>query len=251
MAGHSHAANVMYRKAAVNSKRSKLWGKLARAIMVAARLGGGDPSANARLRKALIDARSVSMPKDNIERAIKKGTGAGGEGGNMEEALYEGYGPGGVAVMCEILTDNRNRTAAEIRKIFDVNGGNLGTSGCVSFLFERKGLFVIGADKASEEQLMELAMEAGADDVKPAGDKFEVLCAPENYNAVAEALTAAEIEPENAQVTRLPLTTVEIDVDTARTVLKLMDQLDDHDDVQGVMANFSLPDEALAELAKD
>ncbi len=251
MAGHSHAANVMYRKAAVNNKRSKLWGKLARAIMVAARLGGGDPNANARLRKALLDARSVSMPKDNIERAIKKGTGESGDGANMEEVLYEGYGPGGVAVLCEILTDNRNRTAGEIRKIFDVNGGNLGTTGCVAFLFERKGLFVIGADKASEEQLMELGLEAGAEDVKRDGDKFEVPCAPEDFYAVSEAFAAAEIEPENAQVTRLPITNVEIDIDTARKVLKLMEQLDDHDDVQGVMANFSLTDETLAELSKE
>lgn len=250
MAGHSHAANVMYRKAAVNNKRSKLWGKLARAITIAARLGGGDPNANARLRKALIDARSMSMPKDNIERAIKKGTGGGSEADNVEEGLYEGYGPNGVAILCEILTDNRNRTAGEVRKIFDVNGGKLGSTGCVAFLFDRKGLFVIGADKTSEEQLMEIALEAGAEDIKQQGDKFEVLCAPENYLAVSEALTAAGIEPELSQVTRIPNTTVELDVETARTVMKLLEQLDDHDDVQSVAANFKVSDEAMEELSK-
>ncbi len=212
MAGHSHAANVMYRKAAVNNKRSKLWGKLARAITIAAKLGGGDPNANARLRKALLDARSMSMPKDNIERAIKKGTGGGGEGDNVEEALYEGYGPGKVAILVEILTDNRNRTAGEIRKIFDVNDGELGKTGCASFNFDRKGLFVIPAAKTSEEQLMEVALEAGAEDIKQEGDKFEILCAPDSYVAVSEALTAAGIEPEMAQVSRIPNTTVDLDV---------------------------------------
>jgi YebC/PmpR family DNA-binding regulatory protein len=250
MAGHSHAANVMYRKAAVNNKRSKLWGKLARAITIAARLGGGDPSANARLRKALVDARGMSMPKDNIERAIKKGTGGGSEMDNVEEGLYEGYGPGGVAVLCEILTDNRNRTAGEVRKIFNVNGGELGKSGCVGFLFDRKGLFVIPAAKTSEEQLMEVALEAGAEDVKQQDDKFEVLCAPENYLAVSEALTAAGIEAEMSQVTRIPNTVVELDLDTARSVMKLIEQLDDHDDVQGVAANFKVSDEVMEQLAK-
>jgi len=251
MAGHSHAANVMYRKAAVNNKRSKLWGKLARAITIAAKLGGGDPNANARLRKALLDARSMSMPKDNIERAIKKGTGAGGEGDNVEEVLYEGYGPSGVAVLVEILTDNRNRTAGEVRKIFDVNGGKLGSSGCVAFNFDRKGLFVIPAAKTSEEQLMEVALEAGAEDIKQEGDKFEILCAPDSYLAVSEALTAAGIEPEMSQVSRIPNTTVDLDVETARKVLKLLEQLDDHDDVQSVAANFKVSDEAMEELSKD
>lgn len=250
MAGHSHAANVMYRKAAVNNKRSKLWGKLARAITIAARMGGGDPSGNPRLRKALLDARSVSMPKDNIERAIKKGIGGGSDGENVEEAVYEGYGPGGVAILCDILTDNRNRTAGEVRKIFDVNGGKLGSSGCVAFLFDRKGLFVIPGDKVSEERLMEIGLEAGADDIKREGDKFEILCSPENYVPVSEALTAAGIEPEMAQVTRIPNTTVDLDLETARKVLKLMEQLDDHDDVQSVASNFKISDEAMEELAK-
>lgn len=250
MAGHSHAANVMYRKAAVNNKRSKLWGKLARAITIAARLGGGDPAGNARLRKALVDARSLSMPKDNIDRAIKKGTGAGGEGENVEECLYEGYGPSGVAVLCEILTDNRNRTAGEVRKIFGINDGELGKTGCVAFLFDRKGLFVIGADKVTEDRLMEVALEAGAEDIKPHDGKFEVLCAPEHFLSVSEALTAAGIEPETSQVARLPNTTVDLDLEAARKVMKLLEQLDDHDDVQSVSANFKVSDEVMEELSK-
>lgn len=241
----------MYRKAAVDSKRSKIWGKLARAITVAARMGGGDPTANARLRKALIDARAISMPKDNIERAIKKGTGELGADETVEELVYEGYGPGGVAVMLEILTDNRNRTAPEIRKIFNVHGGELGKTNCVAFFFERKGMFLIPAAKTSEEQLMEVALEAGADDIKAVGDKFEVLTPPENYVAVSEALSAAGIEPESSQLTRLPTTTVDLDLDAARQVLKLIEKLDDHDDVQSVASNFNISDETMAILANE
>lgn len=251
MAGHSHAANIMYRKAAVDSKRSKVWGKLARAITVAARMGGGDPDANARLRKALIDARSLSMPRDNIERAIKKGTGELGADETVEELLYEGYGPGGVAVMLEILTDNRNRTAAEIRKIFNIHGGELGKTNCVAFLFERKGLFIVSAAKTSEEQLMEVALDAGADDIKQAGEKFEILTPPENFVPVSEALNAANIETESAQLTRLPTTTVDLDIDAARQVLKLIEKLDDHDDVQSVVSNFNISDETMAILANE
>src|SRR5688572_32167619 len=180
MAGHSHAANIMYRKAAVDSKRSKLWGKLSRAIIVAARLGGGDPDANVRLRTAIIDAKAVSMPKDNIERAIKKGTGELG-GGDVEEILYEGYGPGGVAILCEIVTDNRNRTAPEIRKLFEVNGGKLGGTNCVAWMFERKGLIIVSAKSVNEDKLMEVALEAGADDVESAGESFEIICNPDTY----------------------------------------------------------------------
>ncbi len=248
MAGHSHAANIMYRKAAVDSKRSKMWGKLARAITVAARMGGGDPTANVRLRKALLDARSLSMPKDNIERAIKKGTGELGADETVEELLYEGYGPGGVAVMCDILTDNRNRTAPEIRRIFNVHGGELGKSNCVAFLFERQGLIVVSSSKTSEEQLMEIAIEAGAHDIKLQGDKFEVLTSPENYLVVSEAITNAHIEVESSQVTQLPSTTVDLDLDTARQVLKLLDALDDHDDVQSVAANYNISDDIMTEL---
>lgn len=249
MAGHSHAANIMYRKAAVDSKRSKLWGKLSRAIIVAARLGGGDPAANSRLRTAIIDAKAVSMPKDNIERAIKKGTGEL-DGGNVEETLYEGYGPGGVAIICEIMTDNRNRTAPEIRKLFEMHGGKLGGTNCVGWMFERKGLIVVAAKNTTEDKLMEIALEAGADDVHRAGDDFEVTCPPDALSGLAEALEAAGIAIESKQLARLANTTVDLDLEAARTVMKLVAALDDHDDVQSVSANYNISDETLAELAK-
>lgn len=249
MAGHSHAANIMYRKAAVDSKRSKLWGKLSRAIIVAARLGGGDPAANSRLRTAIIDAKAVSMPKDNIERAIKKGTGEL-DGGNVEETLYEGYGPGGVAIICEIMTDNRNRTAPEIRKLFEMHGGKLGGTNCVGWMFERKGLIVVAAKNVSEDKLMEIALESGADDVHRAGEDFEVTCPPDAFSTLAEALEAAGIAIESKELTRLANTTVDLDLETARTVMKLVAALDDHDDVQSVSANYNISDETLAELAK-
>jgi YebC/PmpR family DNA-binding regulatory protein len=248
MAGHSPWANIKHRKAAVDAKRGKLWTKLSKAIIVAAKMGGGDPDSNIRLRFAINDAKAVSMPKDNIERAIQRGTGeiAGGE---VEEVLYEGYGPGGVAILCEILTDNRNRTAPEIRKVFDSHDGKLGGTNCVAWMFERKGLILISASKVDEEKLMEIVLDAGADDLKREGDAFQVTCAPEAFNAVSDALAKAGIEPDSKQLTRVPSNTVEIsDVETAKTVLALMDALDDHDDVQSVAANFTIPDEALAAL---
>jgi YebC/PmpR family DNA-binding regulatory protein len=239
----------MYRKAAVDSKRSKLWGKLSRAIIVAARLGGGDPSSNARLRTAITDAKAVSMPKDNIERAIKKGTGEL-DGGNVEETVYEGYGPGGVAIICDIMTDNRNRTAPEIRKLFEIHDGKLGGANCVGWMFERKGLIVVSGKNASEDKLMEVALEAGADDVRASGDCFEVTCPPDSLVALSDALEAAGIVAESKQLARLPTNTVDLDVETARTVLKLVAALDDHDDVQAVSANYNVSEEALAQLAR-
>ena len=247
MAGHSHWAGIKHKKAAIDNKRGKVWSKLARAIIVAAKSGGGDPDTNLKLRYAINDAKAVSMPKDNIERAVKKGTGEL-DGGDLEEILYEGYGPGGVAVLCEILTDNRNRTAPEVKKIFELSGGKLGATGCVAWMFERKGMAVIASDQTDEETLLELAMEAGADDVRTEGDKFEVLCDPENFATVQDALKAAEIATEVAEITRIPNDTVDLDADTARKVLKLMEALDDHDDVQKVAANFNIPEEAMAEL---
>lgn len=248
MAGHSHWAGIKHKKALVDSKRGKLWSKLSKAIIVAAKMGGGDPDTNARLRTAIADAKAASMPKDNIERAIKKGTGEL-DGGNVEELLYEGYGPGGVAVMCDIMTDNRNRTAAEIRKIFEVHGGKLGGSNCVAYLFERKGLFLFNAEQVDEEQLLEVALDGGAEDVRRDGDRLEVLCDPDAFSTVAEKLAEAGLKAESQEVTRLPNTTVDLDVELARKVLKLMETLDDHDDVQNVSANFNIPDEAMAELA--
>ena len=246
MAGHSPWANIKHRKAAVDAKRGKLWTKLSKAIIVAAKMGGGDPDSNLRLRYAITDAKAVSMPKDNIERAIKRGTGeiAGGE---VEEMLYEGYGPGGAAILCEIMTDNRNRTAPEVRKIFDSHGGKLGGTNCVAWMFERKGLFLIAANKADEEKLMEVALDAGADDLKREGDMFQVTCPPDAFTAVADALTKAGIEADSKQLTRIPTNTIEIsDVEIAKSVLALMDALDDHDDVQNVSANFTIPDQAMA-----
>ncbi len=248
MAGHSHWSNIARKKAVIDNKRGKVWSKLAKLIMAAAKAGGGDPVMNLRLRYAIDDAKAISMPKENIQRAIKVGTGEI-EGGNLDEVLYEGYGPGGVAVLCEILTDNRNRTAPEIRKVFELNGGNLGATGCVGYLFDRKGVFIVPAENTDEEKLMEIALEAGADDVQHLEDKFEVTCNPSNFTAVSEALSAAKITPESAQITRIPTNTVEVaDVETAKRVLALVEELDNHDDVQSVSANFSIPDEALAQL---
>ncbi len=246
MAGHSPWANIKHRKAAVDAKRGKLWTKLSKAIIVAAKMGGGDPETNLRLRYAINDAKAVSMPKDNIERAVKRGTGEL-EGGEVEEVLYEGYGPGGAAILCEIMTDNRNRTAPEIRKVFETHGGKLGGTNCVAWMFERKGLCLISASKTDEEKLMEIVLDAGADDLKLEGDTFQVICPPEAFNAVSDALTKAGIEPDSKQLTRIPANTVEIsDVETAKSVLALMDALDDHDDVQSVAANFTIPDQAMA-----
>jgi YebC/PmpR family DNA-binding regulatory protein len=247
MAGHSHWANIAQKKSVIDAKRGKLWSKLSKAIILAAKMGGGDPSANLRLRYAINDAKAVSMPKDNIERAIKKGTGEL-DGGNLDEILYEGYGPGGVAVLCEILTDNRNRTAPEVRKIFEIAGGKLGATGCVAWMFDRKGLVIMGKSQIDEESLMELALEAGADDVQTYDDTYEVISEPDTFGAVCEALDAKGLATDSREITRIPKDTVDLDVDTARAVLKMMNALDDHDDVQSVSANFNIPDEAMAEL---
>ncbi len=249
MAGHSHWANIAHKKSLVDAKRGKLWSKLSKAIIVAAKMGGGDPTTNIKLRYAIDAARAVSMPKDNIQRAIKRGTGEI-EGGALEECIYEGYGPGGVAVLVEILTDNRNRTASEIRKLFELCDGKLGESGCVNWMFERKGQFMIPATQVDEDALMELALEAGADDVKRVGDAFEITCDPNMFQAVSDALAAKGLKPHTAQIARVPSSTVDLDVETGRKVLKLMEKLDDHDDVQAVYSNFNIPDEAMAELAQ-
>jgi len=245
MAGHSHWAGIKHKKALVDNKRGKIWSKISKAIIVAARIGGGDPDTNPRLRLAISDARSARMPKDNIDRAVKKGTGEL-EGGNMEEVVYEGYGAGGVAVMCDILTDNRNRTAPELRKVFEVQGGSLGSTNCVAYLFQRKGVFEIAADKIEEDKLMELALEAGADDLRRDGDYFTVTCEPDVYHDVETAFEAAGVDVESNRLTRVPDTTVECDEETARKVLALMEALDDHDDVQSVSANFNIPDDVMA-----
>ncbi|MCL2348061.1 MAG: YebC/PmpR family DNA-binding transcriptional regulator [Planctomycetaceae bacterium] len=247
MAGHSHWAGIKHKKALVDAKRGKLWSKLAKAIIIAAK-GGGDPDSNFRLRAAIDEAKAISLPKENIVRAIKTGTGEL-KGGDLEEIVYEGYGADGVAVLCEITTDNRNRTAPEIRKIFEVSGGKLGATGCVSWNFERKGTFLVALDAADEEKLMELVLEAGADDFEKTGDGFEIVCHPDFYQTVSNALRDAKIEPEVSQLTLIPKDSVEIkDVDTAAKVLKLIEQLDDHEDVQKVSSNYSIPDEIMEQL---
>jgi YebC/PmpR family DNA-binding regulatory protein len=250
MAGHSKWANIQHRKGRQDEKRGKLWSKLSKAIIVAAQLGGGDPESNFRLRKAIDDAKAVSMPKDNIARAIKKGTGEL-EGGQLEEVVYEGYGPGGVAVMCEILTDNRNRTAPELRSIFSKNGGELGKTGCVAYLFERKGLVLVSAEKTDDDSLMELALEAGAEDVKREDELFEVTCEPDAFSDLLSALATADLQPESSQLTRIPNDTIDLDAENGKKILRLMELLDDHDDVQTVSSNFNITDEAMAEIDLD
>jgi YebC/PmpR family DNA-binding regulatory protein len=232
----------------IDAKRGKLWSKLAKAIIVAAKHGGPDPDANLRLRYAIDAAKAVSMPKDNIQRAIRTGTGEL-KGGNLEESIYEGYAAGGVAVMCEILTDNKNRTAPEVRKIFEVCDGKLGSTGCVAYLFQRVGVVRVPQASCGEDQLMELTLEAGASDVKLVGDRWEVTCEPQAMAAVVDAVQKGGLQVESNEIMRVPTNTVDVDdVDTARKVLNLLERLDDHDDVQSVAANFNIPDEAMAQL---
>jgi len=248
MAGHSHWANIARKKSVIDAKRGKLWSKLAKAIIVAAKHGGADPDANLRLRYAIDAAKAVSMPKDNIQRAIRTGTGEL-KGGNLEESIYEGYAAGGVAVMCEILTDNKNRTAPEIRKIFEVCDGKLGSTGCVAYLFQRLGVVRVPQASCGEDQLMELTLEAGASDVKLVGDRWEVTCEPQAMAAVIAAVQKGGLQVESNEIVRVPTNSVDVDdVETARKVLDLVERLDDHDDVQSVAANFNIPDEALAQL---
>lgn len=247
MAGHSHWAGIKHKKAAIDNKRGKVWSKMSKAIIVAAQIGGSDPDANLRLRYAINDAKAVSMPKDTIERAIKKGAGEL-EGGSFEEVVYEAYGPNGVAVMCDILTDNRNRTAPEIRKIFELCGGNLGATGCVAWMFDRKGMILVSKEQTEEDALMELALESGAEDVRQEGDSFEIICEVEVFSSVCDALEQASIETEVREITQIPKDTVDLDAEGAKKMLKLMERLDDHDDVQNISANFNIPDEVMAEI---
>jgi YebC/PmpR family DNA-binding regulatory protein len=243
MAGHSHAKNIMRHKGAVDAKRGKLFSKLSRYIIIAAKNGGGDPAMNLPLRYAIDKARAVSMPKDNIERAIKRGTGEL-EGAAFDEIIYEGYGPGGVAVLVEVATDNRNRTNGEVKKIFERANAAVGTPGCVSYMFDRKGLFLIDAKKhPDEDALMAVALDAGADDLARDGDTFEVTCDPPKFTAVQEALTAAKVETVEAGVQFIPKMMKDVDVETGKKIVKFLDALDDHDDVQNVSTDANLTDE--------
>ncbi len=247
MAGHSHAKNIMRHKAVVDAKRGKLFSKLSRYIIIAARAGGGDPTMNLPLRYAIDKARSVSMPKDNIEKAIKRGTGEI-EGANYDEIMYEGM-VNGVAVLVEVMTDNRNRTNGEIRQLFEKRGGiEPGKPGSVMYLFDRKGLFVIDATKyPDEDALMGSVLEAGADDLQRVDDVFEITCDPSKFTAVSDALKGASIEATEAEVKFLAKTPKDIDVEVGKKVIRFMDALDDHDDVQNVYTDANLTDEMAAE----
>ena len=251
MSGHSKWSSIKHKKGAADAKRGKLFSKLSRAIIVAAREGGPDPDANATLATAIQKARDSSMPKDNIERAVARGAGAGADGGAAYETVtYEGYGPGGVAVFVEALTDNRNRTAAEVRHLFTKNEGNLGTSGAVVWLFERKGVVIVSAGAVDEDELMLAAADGGAEDVGVDGSSFQVITAPDDLQAVRAALDGAGIAFQSAELTMLPKTTVAIeDEGTAKKLLRLMDALEENDDVQAVYANFDIPEGILEAVA--
>ncbi len=247
MAGHSQFKNIMYRKGAQDAKRDRMFAKLTREIQVAAKLGSPDPSMNPRLRSAIAAARGANMPKDNIERAIKKGAG-GGDDADFHEVRYEGYGPGGVAIMVEALTDNRNRTAADIRAAFSKHGGNLGETGSVGFVFERVGQIVFTPGVGSADAVFEAALDAGADDVSSSDSGHEVNCAPDDFHAVREALAMQLGEPTRAQLIWRPQSTIAIGLDEAAALLRLLDVLDDNDDVQSVSANFDIGDDVMARL---
>ena len=248
MSGHSKWSSIKHKKAARDAKRGKVFTKLIKEITIAARLGGRDMNANPRLRTAVTAAKAQSMPNDNIDRAIKKGTGELG-GGQLEQVAYEGYGPGGVALIIDVLTDNRNRTVSEIRFILSKHGGNLGESGCVAWMFKKRGVITIERSAADEDRLLELALDAGADDVVGDSDSFQVLAAPENFAAVREALERAKIAIANAEVTMVPENTVKVTGHQAEQVLKLIEDLEDHDDVQGVAANFDIDEELMAQFS--
>lgn len=249
MAGHSKWANIKHRKARQDAVKGRQWSKCARAIIVAAKVGGGDPDTNLTLRYAMDDAKAANMPKNTIENAIKKGVG-GGSDEDYESVVYEGYGPGGVALLVETLTNNRNRTAGELRTVFDRNGGNLGTSGSVAYLFESKGIITLPRDAVEEEKLMEIVLEAGAEDVADDGDIWSVTTGPTEYRSVKDALAEAGLGDLTGSLTMVPETTVEVSGEDARKVLALIESLEENDDVQKVHANLDLPDNELAQLEK-
>jgi len=249
MSGHSHWSGIKYKKAAVDAKRGKIWSKVARMIIVAAKSGGGDPTANLSLRYAIDKAKAANMPKDTIEKAIKKGTGEV-EGVNFEEVLYEGYGSAGVAIMVEVLTDNRNRTTPEIKRIFERHGGSLGTTGCVGWMFRQKGLITVSTDNIDEDELLEIALAAGADDMQNTGSVYELTCEPDAYEELKKTLQEKEIPAEVAEISMVPQNTVPIsDEGTARKIISLMEAFEDHDDVQNTSANFDIPDEIMGRVS--
>ncbi len=248
MSGHSKWHTIKHKKAATDSKRGKLFTKVIKEITVAARMGGGDPESNPRLRMAIMNAKSVNMPGDNIKRAIMKGTGEL-PGQVIEEILYEGYGPGGVALYLEVMTDNKNRTVAELRHILAKHNGNLGSSGSVAWKFEKKGLILIDAENAEEEQLMDIVLEAGAEDMELDDSSFSVTTSPSDFEIVKEAIDAAGIGIENAEITMIPNNTVKVEKKTAEQLLKMMEKLDDHEDIQNVYSDFDIPDEVMEQFS--
>jgi YebC/PmpR family DNA-binding regulatory protein len=248
MSGHSHWAKVKRAKAVTDARRGQAWSKIAKRIIVAAK-SGGDPDDNLMLRYAIEEARAANMPNDTIAKAIKKGTGDLGAA-NYELVMYEGYGPGGVAFLVECLTDNRHRTAPEMRRIFERCGGQLGAANCVAWMFEQKGVFTVPADKVDEDSLLEIALEAGAEDVKREADMFQITCHPAAFSAVKQALVSKDVPTDSSQVAMMPKSTVPVNAEKARQVLALMEMLEEHDDVQNVYANFDIPDQVMAEAGK-
>jgi YebC/PmpR family DNA-binding regulatory protein len=248
MSGHSKWHNIRLKKGKMDAERGKVFTRLSREIIIAAKAGGGNPDSNPRLKMAVQKARENSMPQEKIRTSIQRGTGEV-EGVNYEELTYEGYGPGGVAVLVECTTDNRNRTVAEFRNIFSKTGGNLGESGCVAWLFTPHGLISLPRDGKTEDQVVEAALNAGADDVKTEEDTYDVYSSPEEFAAVRDAIEGAGFKILNAEVTMVPSTTVRVEGKTAEQMLRLMDQLEDHDDVQNVYANFDIPESVMASLA--
>lgn len=248
MSGHSKWSTIKRKKAKEDQKRGKVFSRLAREIIVAARQGGGDPTANTRLRVAVQAAKVANMPADNIARAIKRGTGEG-EGAQLEEVTYEAYGPGGVAMCVEVMTDNKNRTTPEIRFILDRYGASMADAGAVTWMFERKGMVIVDADRATEEQLLEAVLDAGAEDIRPGDDVFEVYCPPDRLADVTDALGAAGVEFATAEVSLVPKSVIPLEGKNAAKFLKLLEALEDHDDVQTVYANFDIPTSVMEELA--
>ena len=247
MSGHSKWHNIQHRKGRQDAARGKVFTKATKEIMLAAKEGGGDPIGNNRLKSALEAAKAVNLPKDKIETAIKKGTGELASE-TFDEIMYEGYGPGGVAILIDAATDNKNRTVAEVRHILSKGGGSMGASGCVAWMFDKKGVFSFPKDTYTDEQLLEIGLEAGAEDIVDDGDTWQVQCAVEDFGAVRDAFVAAAMEPEESEVTMLPQTTVPVDKNTGLKLLRLYDALDDNEDVQNVYANFDLPEELMAEM---
>jgi len=247
MSGHSKWSSIKHKKGAADAKRGKIFTRLIREITVAARMGGGDPTGNPRLRSAIAAAKAENMPKENIERAIKKGTGEL-EGTSYEESSYEGYGPGGVAVLVDCLTDNKNMTVAEVKHAFERHGGNLGEPGCVAWMFDKKGLIVIEKDQVDEEKLLDLALEAGAEDVNDEESEFEVITDPADFEAVKEVIETADIPYTLAEISMIPKNTVKLEGKKAQQMLNLMQALEDNDDVSNVYANFDIPDEVMEAL---